>query len=215
MNRKISFTDNEFYHLYSRGVDKRIIFLSNEDKTRFQRLLYICNHTERIHLDKISGDIFDIVTDPIVDIGAYCLMDNHFHILIKQRVENGISKFMQKLLTSHSMYFNRVNKRTGALFQSRFKSKYANNDIYLRYLFAYIHLNPIKIVDSNWKEKGISNIKKAKMFLQDYSFSSFQEYSGKMRKENKIINSATFPVYFKDGKDFEGVLDWWIKKGEV
>ena len=64
------------------------------------------------------------------------------------------------------MYFNRVNKRTGALFQSRFKSKYANNDIYLRYLFAYIHLNPIKIVDSNWKEKGISNIKKAKMFLQ-------------------------------------------------
>jgi len=135
--------------------------------------------------------------DSLVDIGAYCLMPNHFHILLKEKTENGISKFMKKLSTGYSMYFNKRYERTGRLFEGTFKSVHADSDEYLKYLFAYIHLNPIKLINPVWKEEGIRNSVEAKLFLSGYSFSSYLDYTMKARNngkrpESKILNRKRF-----------------------
>jgi len=98
--------------------------------------------------------------------------------MIKEVSEKGISLFMHKLLTAYSMYFNIKRQRTGALFQGRYKARHIDNDNYLKYLFAYIHLNPIKIIQRNWKEKGIENLNGAKKFLRGYKYSSYHENIG-------------------------------------
>jgi len=118
MQRNLSFSVGEFYHIYNRGVDKRVIFLDSYDKDRFIKLLFMCNSEKPI----IYRDIKDITLgkldlgDPLVSIGAYCLMDNHFHLLVKEIQENGLSKFMNKLLTGYAMYFNIKYDRKGALY---------------------------------------------------------------------------------------------------
>ena len=89
--------------------------------------------------------------ETLVDIGAYCLMPNHFHLLIRETAEGNISRFMLKLQTGYPMYFNKKYQRTGALFEGKFKAKHITNDNHLKYLFAYLHLNPVKITDpQNW-----------------------------------------------------------------
>src|SRR3989344_7397208 len=159
MERKTKFEIGEFYHLYNRGVEKRIIFKNIKDYKRFLALLYISNSSKQIHISNEIGhgnhieDIFNKDRgSPIVAIGAYCLMPNHFHLLITPLVKNGISKFMLKLLTSYSMYFNIKNKRSGTLFQGVFKSQHLNTDEYLRYIYSYIHLNPAKLKNKDLKE---------------------------------------------------------------
>ena len=164
------FSEGEYYHVYNRGVDKRDIYLDNADRLRFNRLLHIANSTkpvvyklvQRLPLDKVE------VGERLVAIGAYCLMPNHFHLLVKEIKEGGITSFMEKLMTGYSKYFNKRNNRTGALFQGRFKAEHVDRDEYLKYLYAYIHLNPVKLIDSDWKEKGISNLSKAKKYFGEY-----------------------------------------------
>jgi putative transposase len=219
MQRKIDFSIGEYYHIYSRGTDKRSIFLEKKDYQRFKVLLYICNNTDPVDMNRhFQGgnkllEFFKIKReDTLVDIGIYCLMPNHFHLLIKEKVEDGISKFLKKLLTSYSMYFNKKNKRSGTLFESKFKAKHANTDEYLKYLFAYIHLNPVKLIDSKWKEKGISDRKNVKQYLSEYSFSSYLDYQEQeiIRIQSKILNRKVFPEYFITEKDFNIFIDDWL-----
>jgi len=153
--RKQSLEIGEFYHLYNRGTDKRVIFLDNQDYHRFLFLMYICNTLKSIELRNI-GENFDR-GETIIDIGAYCLMPNHFHILVHEKEEGGISKYMLKLMTSYSMYFNKKYKRTGKLYEGVFKSTHAGSDRYLKYLYSYIHLNPAKLIDKNWKNNKNKN----------------------------------------------------------
>lgn len=218
MERKIVFSVGEYYHIYNRGTEKRDIFLDKADYLRFIVLLYISNNIDVVHISNLINQgesLMKILStdkkDSLVDIGAYCLMPNHFHLLIKEKTENGISKFMGKLATGYSMYFNKRYDRTGALFQGVFKSVHADNDEYLKYLFAYIHLNPIKLIDPEWKENGIKDKNAASSFLKGYSYSSYLDYSeGDNRLEKKIINKKAFPEYFSDRKDFEYFISDWL-----
>ena len=218
MQRKIEFSIGEYYHVYNRGTDKRIIFLEHPDYRRFMALLYACNSIEPVNISdhfkkgQSFSEIFDHERDDtLVEIGAYCLMPNHFHLLLREKSEGGISKFILKLSTGYSMYFNKKNMRTGSLFEGPYKAKHITRDEYLKYLFAYIHLNPVKIIDPEWKENGISNRIAAKEYLSKYLYSSYQEYIGALRKEWKILNRPAFPEYFADPQDFEGFIDDWIK----
>src|SRR3989338_5843267 len=100
--RKVNFVAGEYYHIYNRGNSKQKIFHDKEDYLRFIALLYISNTSESFNLYDLSRDPnFDIYelerNNLLVSIGAYCLMPNHFHILITETTEGGISKFMQKL----------------------------------------------------------------------------------------------------------------------
>ncbi|HAT67990.1 MAG: hypothetical protein A2481_03045 [Candidatus Yonathbacteria bacterium RIFOXYC2_FULL_47_9] len=212
MQRKFSFSVEEFYHIYNRGTDKRDIFLDTNDRLRFMKLLYLCNSEKAINFREIpKGRAFVHERgETLVDIGAYCLMSNHFHLLVREKVEGGITKFMGKLSTGYSMYFNKKNERSGALFEGRFKAKHADTDEYLKYLFSYIHLNPVKLIDPEWKENGIGDRGRAKEYLAKYDYSSYPEYLGTIRPEKGVLERDVFPEYFLEPKDFEGFIDDWL-----
>lgn len=215
MTRAITFSIDEFYHIYNRGTEKRKIFTSTDDYKRFVALLYLCNSLTPLHIsrrDISTENIFDGNQEhSLVDIGAYCLMPNHFHLLLHEKVENGISQFMQKLTTAYTMYFNRKNDRTGSLFQGVFRAQHANKDEYLKYLFGYIHLNPIKLVDPKWKDNGIKNKTAAKDFLKKYEYSSYHEYVGIKRKQKVILSPKAFPRYFEKTDDFQKMVMFWLE----
>lgn len=204
-SRKQSFALGEFYHLYNRGTDKRIIFIDKKDYEHFLFLMYIFNTSKNIELRNIDKG-FDR-GETIVDIGLYTLMPNHFHILVREKIDGGISKYMLKLMTSYSMYFNDKYKRTGKLCEGTFKSTYVNNDKYLKYLYSYIHLNPAKLIDKNWRENKATNRDKLLSYVFSYPYSSLAEYS---KGKFNILNPREFPGYFKKSIDHKKDLFEWL-----
>ncbi len=210
--RKTAFVPGEYYHLYNRGNSKQEIFHDKEDYDRFIKLLFLSNNEKNFKIQFIRmNDIFNHERkNLLVSIGAYCLMPNHFHILITQTKEGSISKFMQKLTTGYSMYYNKKYERTGSLFEGKFKSEHANNDRYLKYLFSYIHLNPVKMIDKNWKINGIRNKNKTLDFLQDYKYSSYLDYLLIPRQEGLILATKAFPNYFHTKEKFQKEIFEWL-----
>lgn len=213
--RKVSFVSGEYYHLYNRGNSKQKIFHDVEDYRRFVTLLYTCNSENNFKMFLVEESSN---RDPylwergeiIVSIGAYCLMPNHFHLLITEKKEGGISKFMQKLSTAYVMYYNNKYARTGSLFEGKFKSEHLSIDRYLKYIFSYIHLNPVKLLQKNWKEVGIKNKMEVVRYLDHYEYSSYFEYIGVERKQNSILNKKAYPNYFPSVKNFKREILEWI-----
>lgn len=213
--RKVSFVPGEFYHIYNRGNSKQIIFHDKQDYSRFLSLLYAVNTKQNIILRLILKDVYKFDRgECLVSIGGYCLMSNHFHLLLTETEDGSISKFMQKLTTAYSMYYNEKYDRTGSLFEGKFKSEHANEDRYLKYLFSYIHLNPVKIIDKNWKTNGIKNKQKVLEFLKNYEYSSYKDYLGISRSENNILNKEAFPDYFPNKAAFTKEIFEWLSFNE-
>lgn len=218
MQRKFNFTPGEYYHIYSRGTEKRTIFLDYGDHLRFLVLLHVANFHQVIHLSDWQGQSLPVnmlwsksFGEKFVDIGAYCLMPNHFHLLVREKEDNGIPQFMKKLLTGYSMYFNKKYSRSGQLFEGTFKATHVANDEYLNYLFAYIHLNPVKTLNpKDWQEKIIRNKAKAQTYLEQYEYSSYPYYSGRPRPSDTILNPDAFPKYFSKSKEFGEFTEDWI-----
>ena len=176
--RNIQLITNDIYHIYNRGVEKRNIFLDNNDYFRFIHDLYEFNDTA--FAGKFSNAQQSVTRLPIVkkrelivEILAFALMPNHFHLLIKQKKDNGISNFMHKIGVGYTMYFNEKNDRVGHLFQGKFKAVPLQNDIHFKYLPHYIHLNPMKIIRSSVHD----NENKLKI-LEKYRWSSYLDYIG-------------------------------------
>lgn len=214
MSRNIVFAPGEFYHIYNRGTDKRDIFLNRYDYHRFQCLLYVSNGSSPVDLKLQGRTLYEVDIDRgelLVDVCGYVLMPNHFHLLVKARSDHSISNFMRKLSTAYTMYFNAKEERTGALFQGKFKAKHVNDDVYLQYLLSYIHLNPVKLVDSQWKETGIVNRPEAELFLDKYEYSSFLDYTGNTRVESVILNKEAFPGHFAEGYEFKEAVNFWLQ----
>ncbi len=217
--RKIKFSEEEYYHLYNRGNSKQEIFLDDDDRCRFTKMLYLCNSIKNINFRddiverKIDAWDFDKGKN-IVSIGAWVMMSNHFHILLRISPtsdigEESISYYMKKLCTSYSKYFNKKYERTGGLFESNFKATHVDSDNYLKYLFSYIHLNPIKKVFPEWKSGESFDHQEAKDFLKKYYWSSYQDYAVNNRKESQIMSTKDFPEYFLDKTSFgEEIYDW-------
>jgi putative transposase len=216
MQRKVVLSVGEFYHVYNRGVEKRKVFLTKKDYERFQRLLYLANGTAPLKFDRVKDwALKDIDRGaPLVAIGSYTLMPNHFHILVKEMKEGGISSFMEKLTTAYSTYFNKRNDRVGSLFQGTYKAQHADTDEYLKYLFAYTHLNPIKLIEAHWREKGIEDQDKVRGFLDSYKYSSYPDYLGIEREEGLILTKDAFPEYFLETRDFKDFIDDWLSYGQ-
>lgn len=217
MKRKFPFAVDEFYHLYNRGVDKRKIFWDDHDRQRFLMLLYLCNERETVHLKNLKRggttyrDVFSFDRGkPLVAIGAYCLMPNHFHLLVREVTKGGISLFMQKLLTGYAMYINKRHERSGALFEGRFKSERVHTDNYFHYLYSYIHLNPVKMLNPEWKSQGLVSIEDTTKYLEQYWYSSYVDYLGKARSESSILDRLRFPDFFQDPGSFEKFHQYWL-----
>ncbi len=215
MKRKHTFIEGEYYHIYNRGVDKRDIFLDDSDYKRFLILLYICNSCEKLpdhyfdNKDKTISEWFSGRSkNTFVDIGGYCLMPNHFHLIVRSGGAGSVSSFLKKLCTAYAMFFNAKYNRSGILFQGRFRSKHVDEDEYLKYIFSYIHLNPLELYDTDWKTRGVKDVALSKKYLYTYPFSSLLDMdSKKPRPQNSIINRNTFPRYFNSGKEVSDHID--------
>ncbi len=206
MYRKAPFAENEYYHVYSRGVEKRKIFLNAKDYDRFVALLYIMNQDISFRMDNFlqahKNNLAEIFKEEknktLVSILGYCLMPNHFHLILYEHTEGGISKFMGKLLTAYSMYFNTKYERSGPLLTRPFRSEHVSGESQYMYIFSYVHLNPISIIDKNWKENGVKNKKEADKFLKNYKYSSYLDFLGNSRPESVIIDFSLIPEYIKN-----------------
>ncbi|MBT6279048.1 MAG: hypothetical protein HOI94_03065 [Candidatus Thioglobus sp.] len=147
--RKIQFTKDEYYHVFNRGVDKRNIFESKEDLYYFFNRLSDLNfdiQNKELNIQRYRASdkkVIDVDGIALVSIIAYCLLPNHFHLVLKQESNDGISKFMQKLGTSYTMYFNQKYKRSGSLFQGKFKANMIDGEFGLPVLSVYVNLNYI------------------------------------------------------------------------
>jgi putative transposase len=209
--RKVALIEGEYYHVYNRGNSRQAIFLTEDDYSRFCALLYLTNGTNSVDFRDIEKQkLFEFDRgEQQVAIGAYCLMPNHFHILLTPLVEGGVSTFMKKLSTSYSMYFNKKNNRAGSLFEGRYKSEHADDDMYLKYLFSYIHLNPVKLIQSDWREVGIKDKQGALDFLHNYYYSSYLD-TQISRPQSNILDYSLFPTYFSKPADFRNELLEWL-----
>ncbi|MBL4644239.1 MAG: transposase [Candidatus Pacebacteria bacterium] len=214
MQRKVQFEVGEFYHIYNRGIDKRKIFFSTGDWIQFQRLLFICNYagaikprtdrTKKLTLHAIRKSRKD---KSYVDIVAYTMMPNHFHLLLSEKLEGGITAFMRKLMTSYVMYMNKKYNRTGGLMCRPFRSKHVDSDEYFRWLVTYIHLNPVAQIKSSLKELGVENKKEAQEFLKNYRYSSYKDYFVSDRDESLILSKDISPLDISDLEDIRDMLN--------
>ena len=176
--RKTPLVIGEYYHVYNRGVDKRSIFEDRYDLERFFYSLQEFNSVEPI------GSIFENsfnkekATEKLVEIICYCLNRNHYHLVLRQLVENGISEFMKRI-GGYTWYFNNKHKRSGALFQGVFKSSHIDSDSYLLHVSAYINLNNVM----NGKHQILSK-------------SSWAEYLG--QENTRICNTSIILDQFKN-----------------
>src|SRR3989344_475607 len=212
--RKVPLVEGEYYHLYSRGVDKRTVFTEAREYERFIAYLYMLNSTEDVRPSDFFrthgvAEAFNIERENcLVALGSFCLMPNHFHLYATPLVERGISKFMQRIQTAYTKYFNEKHTRTGSLFGSTFKSEHVKNDNHAKYLFSYIHLNPAKLKDGGWKEIGPRDWKKLKPFVAEYPYSSCKEY---LSGQHLVTDPASFPGYIKNKKDVHGHIEDWLR----
>ena len=210
--RRTQFAAGEYYHIYNRGVDKRKVFTTLAEYRRFLAYLYYINDAERIRLTdtlrhNLEAKPREAGWKPLVAIGAYCLMPNHFHLYVTPMARGGVSKFMQRLQTAYTMYFNEKHRRVGALFQGTFKAEHVARDQYAKYLFSYIHLNPAKIKNSHWKRFGARDFKRVREFVRAYPYSSFGEYD---TKEYSIVDPSQFPTYLQKRSDIDSHINEWL-----
>lgn len=138
-NRNHQFEIDEYYHCFNRGTDKRVIYVDGNDYSYFLRSIDAYNSTEVYGKLRLHQNV--PTEQRIVEVISYNLLPNHFHIVLKELTEHGISKFMQRVGVGYTMYFNEKYKRSGALFQGAFKSKHVSDDQNLRQVIAYVTFN--------------------------------------------------------------------------
>lgn len=134
------------------------------------------------------------------------LMPNHYHLVVVQKKEGGISTFMNKLRTSFSMYFNKRYERTGPLLCRPFRSKHVSGEEYLRWLFSYVHMNPLSLVDPEWEKQNVTNVSKVSKYLSTFKYSSYYDYFTEERDESLILEKDAVPIDIQDLEKVEDML---------
>lgn len=231
MANRPQFAADEIYHVYNRGVEKRLIFNDDSDRIRFVDDLYEFNDTApaqkrspevglptrkdiapaKNKYSEVRLPIQKVNRDTLVDILCFCLMPNHYHLLIRAKSESAVTEFMRKLGTGFTNYFNKKYERSGVLFQGKFKAVHIASDSQLMYIPHYIHLNPLDICMPEWKTIGVSSHKKALGCLEQYEWSSFHDYMGN-QKFSFLLETSFIDSMFKTKRGGYGdELKRWIK----
>jgi len=186
-----------FYHVYNRGIEKRNVFMEAEDYGYFlqQFKRYLGNEGLK---DKRGMPFKDLSQQ--VELVAFCLMPNHFHLLIYQHDVDGMKELLQRAMTSYSMYFNKKYPRVGSLFQDRYKASPILEDKYIWHISRYIHLNPLDISED----------------YQHYPYSSYQYYLGNQKAKwlssHRVLGMFSdehtdYAEFVADYVDYKNTLD--------
>jgi putative transposase len=203
----------------SRGVDKRNIFQDDTDYFRFIQDLSIFNKTastkNNARLTNTAKQLSTFArcsesdSKPLVALYLFCLMPNHYHILLSPLEEKGMARFLQKLNNGYVQSFNRRHDRKGVLFETRFKRIEVINDAHFIHLPYYIHSNPLDLFDYGWRKRKINNQEAAWEFLENYRWSSHSDYLG---KENfPLVTQRDFLLDFFGGTNqYQIAFKQWL-----
>ncbi len=165
-------------------------------------LMYLANSEKSIQVSNIRNATLTRILSsskinrgvPLVEMGAFALMPNHFHFVVKEIDEGGLSLFMQKIFTGYTMYFNARYNRVGPLFSGNYKSRHLSSDRYFKHAINYVHMNPIELYERNWKT-GTGNLGTVEEKLRAYKYSSLPEHTGIERAERKLLGNEVFTLF--------------------
>ncbi len=199
-----SFTEDSYYHIFNRGVEKRDIFLEDKDYRFLQTYLFIYLHPLKKVLEKhpdLPLRLYNKNLSEEVKLIGYCLMPNHFHLLLRQKTRDGISKLMKQVTNAYTLYFNQKYNRVGGLMQGRFKAVPITDDNLLIHILRYIHLNP---TSSNLTQE-----------FGTYQWSSYPDFLGKETdlpcSKDEVLSYFSslenFERFHKDQEDYAKELD--------
>lgn len=217
--------NGETYHIVIRAIEGLKLFRDKQDYYRMVHNLFEFNDEKSVastfrviqHLAKkkqLTG------SDPIylmegkrkilIEILVFCLMPNHVHLLVRQVKDGGISKFMKKIGAGYAAYYNQKYKRVGHVFQGRYKIVHIKSDKQLITVFVYIHTNPVAIIFPRWKEKGITDLRKAISYIENYKWSSYSDYLG--NKNFSSVTSREFLIQTMGGvKECRRFVNDWLE----
>lgn len=223
--RREPFAIGNYVHIYNRGNRKTEIVRAAADKWRFLQTLRFFNDSYSSQnilrkvieiksplvsdTDRLNSfeSVFEMgwppnwpEKDPLVKILSYCLMPNHFHLLLKEIRKGGISKFMQKLGIGYTNYFNLKYQEVGKVFQGGYKAKLVNEEMYLKYLYIYIQVINVLELFPGGPKTALKNFKNAMKFVDHYPFSSHLDYAGLRR--SLIIDKDVLGELFPTSKDY-------------
>ncbi|MFH0803511.1 MAG: transposase [Candidatus Tagabacteria bacterium] len=200
--RPHNFVKGEFYHIYIHGISDFEIFPNKKDYQRFLTLLFSANginSTPRLDRSIDLNLVWDIIAgkmkigEPLVDIVCFCLMPTHFHLLVKERGDGNVSKYLHKILVSHAKYINLKYKKRGHLFESNFHSKHIDDNDYLLKISCYIHKNPKDL--KSWKNKE-----------HLYPWSSYQDYILENRWQH-LLKKGIIEKQFKNLQEYKNFVE--------
>jgi len=232
------FVNGEIYHIVLRRIGNELLFGDTDDYYRGIFCIYEFNTTKLVTIRerraaraRFKKAIKDLASegrvetplpptderDLLIEVLAFCLMPNHIHLLVRQLKGGGISKFMQKVGSGYGPYFKIKYgvKIKGHFFQDRFSAIHIKDDTQLRIVFTYIHTNPVSLVESGWKEKGVRDPEKVIKFLEGYKWSSYQDYIGKNNFPSVTERKFVLKV-MGGGENCQDWIESWVRyKGEV
>jgi len=185
MQRKELLVSGEVYHVFNRSIANYVIFNNENEYERMWQLFKYYLTTRDLRLSDFlelklveqegfnnAVNIVSQDSDPLVQIIAWCIMPTHFHLVLKQLIDSGISNYLRIILESYSSYFNAKYNRKGPLWESKFKNVLVENDEQLNHLVRYTHLNPTTAHLVNSPEEWL--------------FSSYREYLGEIADSQKM-----------------------------
>ncbi len=222
--RDVSFANGHYYHIFNRGVDKRVIFKNDSDFWRFYISMYLFNDVHFMsNGGKSCAEIFDgvetdgllreqgIHRDPLVKIVSFCLLRNHFHLFVQQLEEHGITKFLHRLSMGYAHYFNKKYERKGRLFESEFQAVLIKHDAHFLHMPRYIHLNALDTTAVPWREGKVVNWQIAMRFLDKYPWSSHQVYRGAPQPLG-VVDKEMVKKLFRTRVEYYRFLKLWSSR---
>lgn len=216
---------SDIYHILNRSIDKKRIFLDKQDYFRFIHDLFEFNNQDLVSTASyyfFQNSKSSVLEGPkirksrklLVDIHVFCLMPNHYHLLLSEKIEGGIIKFMQKLGAGYVRYFNTKYKRKGTIFEGRYKRILVSKEPHFYHLPYYIHLNPLDLKFKEWREGKLRNYKQAMEFLEEYRWSSHLDYLG-IKNFPSVTNRKFLTEVFGGEKEYEKSIKKWLKDLEL
>lgn len=221
--RRETFVPGEYYHVYNRVLFNAPEFKENKSANRLAQAFILANSTK-------SSEAFEYLKSnknatiekavevarggkKYVDILCYTIMPDHYHLLLHEKEERGISKFIHKCNVSIAKYINIKNNRRGPLFENRFSAKHINTNEYLLHLSVYIHLNPLDfLMGREWRENKLKNWPLAKKKLLEYPWSSIKNFLESNYKNEIISGTEVIMQQFDNKKDYEFFLREWLEE---
>lgn len=197
--RDVPFAVGEWYHCYNRSIEKRTSFEDFRDYYRFLELLYLANDESPLRRNDIGIHKFEEVLNiprgkKLVAIGAFCLMPNHFHLVLKEVSEGGITTFMRKIGTAYTLYFNSRHERIGNLFLKPFKSRHVSTDLYFQHLVNYVHCNPAVLYEPKWRAGHVVDPQFLEERLVAYPYSSLSAHTDAPTSTSVILDAEVFSI---------------------